>query len=522
MDVAHFNPYAVFSQTKKNDPTVIAYKNMTAIDFTGGNGDVAGGYSRSWTVPSGSPARFYPPLLDNDGLTGFRNVDLTQNLLAYTKDSGTTANVVSTYLTEPAYGETDATTYRTVAQADPTGIHGHWVALSGSPAKYTTDRDHLLVDRQDFNAPIAYQMGSGKRMWYQRTPDRYVDTKQGWEAISLPFQAELVTTDQKGEITHFYAGSATEEGSSAKIGHEYWLRQYEDITELKLSGSPAEKIAEALFNYPDNGTDGNKTVTNTFLWDYYYNATSGHNHLDKNTDTYQTYYSTERTLNDYGYLMNGKPYLIGFPGSRYYEFDLSGSFEAKTTASPNPTKLDPQVITFASPKAFPVDVSDNEKTGVTYNGYTFRPSYLNEELTETGSYYMNDDGDAYTALTSSSAKPVTVEAFRPFFVKAPSPAPAYSYIVFSNDATSLQDKDIVPDPGEDVSDHLFISTKRGKIVVTSALYNDAEVQIYSAGGSLVETYTIKPGETQETNIYSQGVYIVRAANGRFTKKLSVK
>ena len=527
MDVAHFNPYAVFSQTKKNDPTVIAYKNMTAIDFTGYNDAT---YSRSWTVPSGSPARFYPPLLDDDGLTGFRNVDLTQNLLAYTGtvSSGSaaekkTATVVSTYLNEPPYEETHAT-YRTVAQADPTGIHGHWVALSGSPAKYTTDRDHLLVDCQDFNAPIAYQMGSGKRMWYQRTPDRYVDTKQGWEAISLPFQAELVTTNDKGEITHFYEGSNTADGSTdgAKIGHEYWLRQYEDIS--TLSGSTAENnIGEALFNYPKNGTvDDKKKVTNTFLWDYYYNATSGHNHLDKNTDTYQTYYSTERTYEKYGYLQNGTPYLIGFPGSRYYEFDLSGSFEAQTTASPNPTKLDPQVITFASPEAFSVDVSDNEMDGDIYNGYTFRPSYLNEELTETGSYYMNDDGDAYTALTSSSDEPVTVAAFRPFFVKAPSSAPAYSYIVFSNDATSLQDKDIVPDPGEDVSDHLFISTKRGKIVVTSALYNDAEVQIYSAGGSLVETYTIKPGETQETNIYSQGVYIVRAANGRFTKKLSVK
>ena len=521
MGVAHYNPNAIFAAHSADDAHE-AYPNMTAIDFTGYNDNTWGIGTVVGTAANGYPVGkpvFYPPLLDDDGLTGFRNIDLTQNLLVYTgtasSASSKTDAVVSAYLPDVAFNEKNQN-YRTVAAADASGIKGHQVVLNGST--YTTTKDHLLVDKQDFNCPISYTMGDSKRMWYQRTPDRYVDTKQGWEAISLPFKAELVTTQNKGEITHFYSGSP-ESDKGTKIGAEYWLREYRDIT--ALISSTDEKKAEALFNYPDKGTD-DKTVTNTFLWDYYYEASSGHNHQDANNDTYQTYYNSSRTYNNYPRLANGTPYLIGFPGSRYYEFDLSGSFEAQTTASPNPTKLDPQVITFASPVAFSVAVSDNEKAGVNYNGYTFRPSYLNETLTETGSYYMNDDGSAYTALTSSSAKPVTVAAFRPFFVKASNHAPAYSYIVFSNDATSLQDKDIVPDPGEDVSDHLFISTKRGKIVVTSALYNDAEVQIYSAGGSLVETYTIKPDETIETNIYTQGVYIVRAHHGRYIKKLVVK
>ena len=59
-------------------------------------------------------------------------------------------------------------------------------------------------------------------------------------------------------------------------------------------------------------------------------------------------------------------------------------------------------------------------------------------------------------------------------------------------------------------------------MVESALRDETVVQIYSAGGALIDTYTLKPGETNETTIYSAGAYIVRAANGRFTKKLSVK
>ena len=50
-------------------------------------------------------------------------------------------------------------------------------------------------------------------MWYQRNPDLFVDLTKGWETVSLPFTAELVTTQDKGEITHFYSGSRSVDGS---------------------------------------------------------------------------------------------------------------------------------------------------------------------------------------------------------------------------------------------------------------------------------------------------------------------
>lgn len=103
-------------------------------------------------------------------------------------------------------------------------------------------------------------------MWYQRMPDLYVDLTKGWEGVSLPFTAELVTTQQKGEITHFYSGSRTIEGSDAKIGHEYWLREY--IGE-KAGTAVTSGIFTAAFNYPTSAGDA-KDVGNKFLWDYYY------------------------------------------------------------------------------------------------------------------------------------------------------------------------------------------------------------------------------------------------------------
>jgi hypothetical protein len=52
--------------------------------------------------------------------------------------------------------------------------------------------------------------------------------------------------------------------------------------------------------------------------------------------------------------------------------------------------------------------------------------------------------------------------------------------------------------------------------------DEADVQIYTTSGTLIDSYNIKPGETIETPVNNIGVYIVRAAQARFTKKLTVK
>ena len=539
MGVAHFNPYAVFAK--------VGYKDMTAIDFTGYN-DVNYDYVKGWSQwsessqSSGKSAEayaFYPPLLDEDGLSEFRNIDLTQNLLAYTYDAGKTNDVVNAALPDVAYAELNTAEkpakYRAVAYADPSSVRGHHVQLSDD--SYVATNDHFLVDKQDFDAPIGYQFvedesAQNHRMWYQRTPDKYVETTwsgegtsltrttKGWEGVSLPFTAEIVTTHQKGEITHFYSGSEqSKNGTDTKIGHEYWLREF------TAGGKTEGNVYKANFNYPSSvSDDDDKEVTNTFLWDYYYEAKNGHNQLDANQDVYQTYYNNSRTYNKYARLMSDKPYIIGFPGDTFYEFDLSGKFSPVHTASWDKYVKDlaKQIITFASEEGTQIGVSD-EVTGTAFEGYTFKPSYLNMALEAgTNSYVLSEHGDSYDKVPAASETPV--EAFRPYFVDTPSGNGAKrrlaERIIFDmSDGSSTFDND----PRQDeAGGELIFYTKTHLVGVKSTLNKAIDVLIVNTSGQTIGSFTIHGGETVETPVPSTGVYIIRAAGGKYNRKVTIK
>jgi hypothetical protein len=531
MGVAHFNPYAVFAKSKKDVPAVEAYKGMTAIDFTG-HDDVSHGY-QSGKI-SAAPynhvenGAFYPPLLDDGGLSGLRNADLTKNLLVYTGTSTDAAvktdAVVSNYLDDEAYAENDATgfgyvegkaEYRTVAYRDPHKVYGHWVQQRGNG--YVATRDHLLVDKQDFFAPMAYTFvedteGKEHLMWYQRDPDNFVDTEKGWEGISLPFTADIVTTQTKGELTHFYEGSTT--------GHEYWLRLFAGNVKLKEGSTD---IYTADFNVPAASGD-DKNVTNTFLWDYYYKGNE-HNQKDMRQDTYQTYYSSSRQYDQYPRLAVGTPYLIGFPGATYYEFDLSGTWQAATTAV-NPFGVEEeQIITFASPTGITINKSDDDMEGATKNGLTFKPNYLSESFKAgtANTFTLKADGSSYVKVPTSGGD-VSVDAFRPYFTGAPSGSRTRGEaeeIIFSksNGDFGVIDRD---DPNDKAGGGLLIYAKKHKIVVESALTYATEVRIVNLAGMTINTFTIEPGETVETRINNAAVFIVQTTDGRYNKKLSVR
>ena len=529
---AYYNPYAVFAQSNAKNDTV-AYRNMTAIDFTGyqeanGANGANGTYEKGLVATSGGlPARFYPPLLDDDGLADFVNIDLTKNLLVYTEEDGQTATVVGNYLSkEPEYAE-DHEKYRTVAKQQTGDIHGHWVADRIAPL------DHFLVDKQDFNAPIIYDFAEGKRMWYQRMPDRYMGMRKpdntftainaGWEDVSLPFKAELVTTNEKGEITHFYNSSNID----SRIGHEYWLREFDG----QNGTTTDDGIYTANFEYPAaNSNDGSKDYTNTFLWDYYYSHNSRY---DKNSDVYpeddslaikaeRNYYKDGHAFKNYPRLAAGTPYIIGFPGERYYEFDLSGNFQASTAKPSIPANINsPQVITFASKPGITINVSDDETGGVSNgDGYNFKPSYLNESFTAgtgtTPTYTLNGAGNSYDLVTGTET-PVVTYAFRPYFQKPSSSRQTRSIIFSNNGLEQLSPDSHVVEPGI-----LEIHAVGHNIVVTSSLKFTTDVRILNTAGLTMNTFAIRPGETIETRILNAGVYIVQDEEGKYTKKLSVK
>ena len=507
MNVAHFNPDAYLASMSK-DGTKEAHPNMTAIDFAGHEeGHAPSAYKKgmngNW---------FYQPLLDDDGLTSIRNCDETQTLLVYAPaavaESGyaneQTYDVLTNYFIDPTYEDyyDNEKGYRRVSEAPFTSIRGHLVQDN-----FTAINDHLLVDKQDFNAPLAYHFDADHRMWYQRIPadKEYVDREKGWQGISLPFSAELVTTDTKGEITHFYSGSEPSKNDpDSKIGHEYWLRSLDGIT-------IEAEVAKASFNYPNAG-GADKTVGNTFLWDYYYKNEAVHDQKDANLDIYLEYrqfYNTARTYASYPLLTAAKPYILGLPGTTYYEFDLSGKFIAQNTAV-SIDKLGKQIITFASDTQEAIAVSDDDidavTTANTHNGYSFKPNYMKQTI-ETGSnvYTLSGEGNSYNKI-AAEGDDITVEAFRPYFVASPSGSRSLARrIEFNRIGNDFGEDHESEDTGNGM---LTISTRPRHIIVKSTMKEPKVITITNGSGVRLTTFTINPGQTIDTNIHMPGLYIV--------------
>ena len=503
MDVAHFNPFCMVPATSTAATgSLSAYPGMTAIDFTGYNDN---SFVEDWS----SDGIFNKKVLDYGTITGFRSDGQTQNLLAYAPESDASlTGILSDYFGDRTFNITDAAynTVDAVNAADMGSVKGHLVYKNGD---YVTHSDHLLVDRQDFNAPISYTFGNGYRMWYQRTPNNYADRTSGWEAISLPFNAELLTTQDKGELTHFYQTNATRtDGTNiGSIGHEYWLREYDGIASV----DDATHIATANFVLPS--TNRNEKVDgNTFLWDYYYTA---NDYYDANSEDYQqNYYKVERTYSDYPYYTKAKPYILGLPGLRYFEFDLSGRFEPQHLgAGLTIDKLDPQVITLASYEGATIYVSDDELAGVKKGDYTFMPSYLNTTLPATTSYLLNSTAASLPGSSfDCTATEATVAAFRPYFAYTPSgggssPSNAYRSIIF-NDLTA--NTDFRAEESLNLADRgegLNIIGGNGTITIKSGLNETTRVRIINAAGITMASFMLESGATVTTPLVP-GVYIV--------------
>ena len=532
MNVAHFNPQAYLAQREKLTAEQIAaavtpreaYPNMTAIDFKG--------FNENDYLLGLNGGLFYTPLLDDDGLLSIQNCDETQNLLAYAPaeaDNKKTRDVLNGYFTEPVYNDyyTRPDDYRLVSEAPAAIVHGHLVQ-----SDQTATNDHLLVDKQDFNAPIDYTFNGSHLMWYQRMPadNEYVDLKKGWQGISLPFTAELVTTDTKGEITHFFGGSTK--------GHEYWLREFDDVS----IDDSEPNVAKAAFQYPaaSEGADyREKSFTNTFFWDYYYKNENIHNQLDKNRDTYleyRQYYKDSHTYYGYSSLKAATPYILGLPGVTYYEFDLSGHFEAQNTAVAIP-KIRRQLITFASNNGEHIGVSDDEMAGkeVTYKGvkYIFKPNYLNESLTAGTDHYTlkaeydsdNDGEKDCSTFAKVTGDATQVAAFRPFFMSevAPGGTRTVERIDFIQKEDNVGVEEQHGDPtAEELNGGLRIWTKKDKIFVESSLKFTADMRVVTPAGITVATFSVKPGKTVEVKADFSGMYIVHTLDGKYTKKVTVK
>ena len=494
ISVAHFNANVMLpDHTTSNIPV---YPGLTALDLTGYKDTQ---WNNGWNNDN---TLFMSRIMDYKALIGFRTDGQTRNLLVYSNMNADTT-ILKTYLADQSWDYSDLN-YKTIPAIDSVKaahVKGHLVVKDGN--EYRAYSDQFLVDGQDFNVPISYKLVEGDYMWYQRTPERYVESMdKGWDVISLPFTAQYVTTHQKGEITHFYSGST--------IGHEYWLREYNGVD---------DETDKAMFMAPAADTHYNKLYGNTFLWDYYYskvNTNDGtRNNKDANGDQYFEYYNNNNTLSGYPLYAAGTPYLIGFPGVRYYEFDLSGAFVAKNSSA-RPGQLRKQVITFVSPDAgTTIRVTDTEyadaETKAKHDGFIFTPNY--QTKTVENAYVLSADGSSFAKTASATAKP-----FRAFLTKVPSQTqqraetratPDVLFIGYIGDSDQLTEAP--------VERGLTIYGQHMQLIIESDLEVPAPVTITTVAGKLLKQFVIQPGTKITVPVNSRGIYIVNRHKIAVTK-----
>ena len=168
-----------------------------------------------------------------------------------------------------------------------------------------------------------------------------------------------------------------------------------------------------------------------------------------------------------------------------------------------------------------IGVSDDELSPVAESGYSFMPNYMSKKVE---GYLMNVEGSRFDVTPEGGLATVP---FRPYFVKQPSGArgagqKAVKHIIFDGDDSSFVIDEDDPSKEEIATENMIFTTRRHEIIVTSNLRVEADVRIYNISGITVASFTILPGETISTYIPISGVYIVRAADGRYQKKLAVK
>jgi hypothetical protein len=134
----YFNTAASFVDTYGS---MDIHKGLTAIDFTD--------YKKNSSDIS---------YLDYDGLQNITIAGQTPNLLVYADpvNDNISYNKLNNYLSEPALSLNNDNL--NVDQQTQT-IRGHLVDLSDG--NYIANCDHFLVDKENFNVPIAYKFADG-------------------------------------------------------------------------------------------------------------------------------------------------------------------------------------------------------------------------------------------------------------------------------------------------------------------------------------------------------------------------
>lgn len=511
LDAFHYN---ASNNANSLMSTYVHQTTTTAIDFTCLNDEGAAmGFKQAADINQNGI--FYPPVDDNAEVFSDLSIQqgVSQNLLVYTAANGNDIdnNTEAYDIADNALGYKENTSETT--------IYGHHIFKNNADNGYTTSLLHLVertpegknsegdkCENNDFCAPIPFTVTN--HAWYVRKPMYYAEDATGaWEGICLPFTAQKVKAPLNGEITHFY-GTPTEEEldnpatNTHTLHHEYWLRGLTGVNETEKTATfqRPDTTAGLFMNESANAAKWNYQFSNSFFgntykdWAYRWDADS--------------YYAKDHEYQDYIPLTAGVPYIIRFPGERYYEFDLSSKFYYSILNK----KEDPQTITFYAyankepqNRAIVIPITADMKT--VSDGYAHRGTFAAKEVANGGIYALNTEGTAF----SNTATSQTVMPFRTYLTTESTNAGARSSEVPSviriSETTGIDriEPEINGNDDTPAGESLFIRPIGAHRVRIESTYS-TQLQVFSTTGQLYRILDVRPG-TATYSGFPDGIYI---------------
>lgn len=513
LDAFHYN---ASNNANSLMSTYVHQTTTTAIDFTCLNDKGAAmGFKQAADINQNGI--FYPPVDDNAKIFSDLSIQqgVSQNLLVYTAANGNDIdnNTEAYDIADNALGYKENTSETT--------IYGHHIFKNNAGNGYTTSLLHLVertpegknsegdkCENNDFCAPIQFTVTN--HAWYVRKPMYYAEDATGaWEGICLPFTAQKVMASLNGEITHFY-GTPTEEEldnpatNTHTLHHEYWLRGLTGVNETEKTATfqRPDTTAGLFMNESANAAKWNYQFSNSFFgntykdWAYRWDADS--------------YYAKDHEYQDYIPLTAGVPYIVRFPGERYYEFDLSSKFYYSILNK----KEDPQTITFHAygsaseepqKKAIVIPITADMKT--VSNGYAHWGTFAAKKEANGGIYALNTEGTAF----SNTAISQTVMPFRTYLTTESTNAGARSSEVPSviriSETTGIDriEPEINGNDDTPAGESLFIRPIGAHRVRIESTYS-TQLQVFSITGQLYRILDVRPG-TATYSGFPDGIYI---------------
>lgn len=496
LDAFHYN---ASNNANSLMSTYVHQTTTTAIDFTCRNDKRAAmGFNKAEDINQNGI--FYPPVNDNAKVFSDLSIQqgVSQNLLVYTAANDIDNNTEAYDIADNALGYKENTSETT--------IYGHHIFKNNADG-YTTSLLHLVertpegknsegdkCENNDFCVPIEFSVTN--HAWYVRKPMYYAEDATGaWEGICLPFTAQKVMASLNGEITHFYGDKY--------LHHEYWLR---GLTEVNTTNNTATfqrpGTTEGLFQ-----AEGAESKDYTFNNNFFV-TTYGEHFYNKDANPY---YSTQQEYKNYQLLTKGIPYLVRFPGYRYYEFDLSSKFYNNILN----TNVSSQTVTFhafgneneteSADKAIVIPITQAMATQ--YNGYYHVGSFTATKVANGTIYGMNAVGTAFDDASTLQ----TVMPFRTYMTTLMTNdrtrSSAVPSVIRISETTGIDriEPEINGNDDTPAGESLFIRPIGAHRVRIESTYS-TQLQVFSITGQLYRILDVRPG-TATYSGFPDGIYI---------------